>query len=338
MREIKYCSFPLYMVDNSKEKTRENQYPCKLINTKISFLIQKKDKFGNPNSFHKRKFSMLILIPSISGQNVTNVIYWSTLCKPSEFLRLVLSMLFNTYISIPTHSSLLLADNIYRNTPKDPKLAKIINSNSRANSITSDMITMSAKLLVGQWERNELGKMTFSNYIDTNENRSSVDHSYNGNSNGNGVYYNLVLFMSKLIMNTKSTSLVLLASLYYSHKIYKMYSGKISSGHGCSFRVFTISLMIACKYLLNTQEKREERDENDNGGIGNDYQYWAACTLDMFNARDIERMESEMLSFLKYDIQVTMADLQWFKECIFDSNSISIVPDSNSNGSNWINY
>jgi len=205
-------------------------------------------------------------------------------------------MLFNTQILITFPFS---TSNIYKETPKDVKILGVIAS-CQKSSISSDLINLSARLLVRQWEKS-----------------SNLEVSSN-------VYHNLILFISKLTMSIRPTLPTFLTSLYYSYKIYKTYGNRISGGDGCSFRVFTISLMIACKYL------------SDGEKIGiNDHYYWAAHTLDMFRERDVEKMELEMLSFLKYNIRITMSDLQWFKECVLDASSISLVPDNN--GNNWLN-
>lgn len=123
----------------------------------------------------------------------------------------------------------------------------------------------------------------------------------------------MVQVMSATLLRVNPSVITLFAALYYIGRLRKMFphaKGEL----GCGVRLFTVALLIAYRY--------------HEGAVADAafYRAWSAHSHGLFSARDLLRMEVEMVAFLGYALHIPFEDFEYFVDRVFNADLGQVVP------------
>jgi hypothetical protein len=99
---------------------------------------------------------------------------------------------------------------------------------------------------------------------------------------------------------------------YYVGRLRRLYP-KANGESGCSHRLFTIALLVAYRYHQRPAQVAE-----------NFYCWWSAAGGATFAATELQRMELEMVAFLKFKLYIRFDDFEYFVDQVFNQTIIAM--------------
>lgn len=126
----------------------------------------------------------------------------------------------------------------------------------------------------------------------------------------------LTNYIANLLYQSSPSVTTLFVAIFYVGRLRRFYP-KAAGEQGCGHRLFTISLLIAYRYL----EYQSVSDERF-------YHQWSSFTNGIFQARDLLRMELEFVAFLKFNLYISLEDFEYFVDRVYNSDGGQIVPRS----------
>jgi hypothetical protein len=124
----------------------------------------------------------------------------------------------------------------------------------------------------------------------------------------------LTNYIANIIYRLGPSVITVFTAIFYVGRLKRFYPKAIGE-HGCGHRLFTVSLLIAYRYL----ECQAVIDEEF-------YHTWSLFSNGVFQAADLFRMELEFVAFLKFNLYISYEDFEYFVDRVFNSDGGQIVP------------
>lgn len=122
-------------------------------------------------------------------------------------------------------------------------------------------------------------------------------------------------YIFSMVLKIPTNPIVLVIAIMYVEKLKKAYP-KAKGESGCTHRLFFVALMIAHKYLSHTNRVDTFPFKLD----------WHAQST-AFSKEELDRMEFEFLTFLKFRIFISVQDFWYFLDNLQEESS-EVVPEN----------
>lgn len=125
----------------------------------------------------------------------------------------------------------------------------------------------------------------------------------------------LTNYMASILCRLAPSAITLFTAIYYVRRLRKHYP-KSRGEAGCSHRLFTVAMLIAHRY--------HECPHQQQGT--NLYLTWSTYTHHIFSPADLQRMELEMVAFLKFELYISWEDFEYFVDRVYNEEGAQVVP------------
>jgi hypothetical protein len=183
-----------------------------------------------------------------------------------------------------------LVERVYRDGSRSPQLVGLVHSVRAA--IPLRVAIASAEYIERVWEGKQNSEVC---------NQSRTQHS-------------LTNYIANILYRLSPSVITVFAAIFYVGRLRRLYPKAVGE-EGCGHRLFTISLLIAYRYLERQVSPAEDF-----------YQTWSAFSNHVFQPADLFRMELEFVAFLKFNLYITYDDFEYFVDRVYNSDGGQIVP------------
>ena len=179
------------------------------------------------------------------------------------------------------------AERTYRRGQRSPELINLLHS-AKLTPIPMRTVTSAAEYIVNIWES-----------LPEERSKDKI--------------VALTNYIAVLLHRLSPSVITLLLATYYLGQLKRLYPTAVGST-GCTKRLITTALLIAYRYHEHISPISTAF-----------YRIWATATLNVIDAPSLQRMELELVYFLKFKLYVSQADFEYFVDRVFNHEG-QVVP------------